>query len=126
FHSPLVSDLISEITDLNEQNAQRVSLLRRALTDDFLNDLAHKYKVFDDFDEESQITAAQRENLLKKIEYFSISPTNFQISATSNNPLDSFEMTKAVLKQIMDTLIEERYKTFVKARDGISSQVQFL
>src|SRR5437870_2874407 len=46
FKNPLVSDLISEITDPGELNAQRQSLLRLSLSDPFLNSLGEKYHIF--------------------------------------------------------------------------------
>src|SRR5438105_712537 len=46
FKTPLVSDLITEVNDASESNAQRLSLLRLALNDSFLDELAEKYKVY--------------------------------------------------------------------------------
>ena len=41
-----MSDLITEVNDASESNAQRLSLLRLALNDSFLDELAEKYKVY--------------------------------------------------------------------------------
>ncbi len=125
FKSPLVSDLISEITDPSELSAQRQSLLRLALDDQFLDGLGEKYGLFK-HSSESELQTVERELLLKRIEYFSLSATSFQISIGASDSYQAYNMTKEVLEQMTFTLIEERYQILVKARDAIQTQVEFL
>lgn len=125
FRSPLVAGLITEVTDPGELNSQRRSLLRLALNDQFLDDMGERYNVYQ-YPRENEQRIAERERLLNRIEYFSVTPTSFQISISGAKPRSVFEMTKEVLDQMTFTLIEERFRTLVKARDAIQSQVQFL
>jgi capsular polysaccharide biosynthesis protein len=125
FRNPLVSDLVTEITDPGELNAQRQGLLRLALNDQFLDSLGEEYGIFETTRDDER-RAAEREGLLKRIEYYSLSPSNFQISMTAGEPRVVFEMTRQILDQMKYTLIEERFQRLVKARDAIQTQVQFL
>ena len=125
FKNPLVSDLIPENTDPGELNTQRASLLRLSLSDEFLDSLGEKYNLFKSVPD-SLMRTVERESLLKKIEYFSLSSTTFQISIAGNTPKEVYNMLKDVLDQMTYTLIEERYKLIVRARDAIQNQVEFM
>lgn len=125
FRNPLVSDLIPEASDPAELNSLRLSLLRLALNDEFLDNLGERYNVYK-YPSDSPVRITEREMFLKSIMYFSLSATNFEISIGSKDPNAAFEMTRAVLDQMTFTLIEERYKALVKARDAIQTQVGFL
>lgn len=125
FKNPLVSDLISEINDPSEGNAQRQSLLRLSLSEPFLDTLGERYRHFTT-GPESEIRSLEREVLLHRIEYFSLSSTSFQISIGASDPYEAYNMTKDVLEQMTYTLIEERYQKLVRAKDAIQAQAQFL
>lgn len=122
FRNPLVSDLVAEVTDMRELNAQRESLLRLALDDEFLDRLAAQFNLYTP----GRNRQIEREELLERIEYFSLSPTSFQIALTAPDPGRVFEMTRAVLEQMTFTLIEDRYQKLIRARDAIQTQVEFL
>ena len=125
FRNPLVSDLVSETHDSTELNAQRVSLLRLALDDGFLDRLGTRYGAFRS-EPGTERRVEERSDLLKRIEYISLSPTSFQISIMAESPRLAWEMTRDVLGQMTWTLIEQRLKTLVRARDAIGAQVRFL
>jgi hypothetical protein len=125
FQHPLVSDLLSEVQDSSELSAQRLSLLRLSLNDDFLDYLGEKYQVYK-HGSDSNLRIVDREDLLKKIEYFSVSPTSFQVSMSASSPLAAFEMTKKILEQMTFTLIEKRYQTLVQARTAVLKQAKVL
>jgi capsular polysaccharide biosynthesis protein len=125
FRNPLVSDLIPESSDPAELNAQRNALLRLSMNDTFLDSIGEKYKLYKSTPNTS-LRDIEREGLLKKIEYYSLNATNFQITVTGKTALLVYEITKDVLKQMTFTLIEERYKTIIRARDAIQNQVDFL
>lgn len=125
FRNPLVSELISEVNDPTELNAQRIALLRLALNDDFLDTLGEKYQLFK-LTRDNPKRQAERDDLFRRIEYFSINTTSFQIGLVGDKPRLVYEMLSDVLDQMTYTLIEERYRTLTRARDAIQTQVEFL
>jgi len=125
FQHPLVSNLISEIRDPSELNAQRAALLRMALNREYIEDLGERFDVFK-YPANHPMRAVERESLLKDIEYFSISPTNFQISIVSKDASSAYEKTLDVLNQMTLTLIERRFQNLLGARDAIHRQAQNL
>ncbi len=125
FQHPLVSDLLSDVSDPSELNAQRLALLRLALSTEFLDTLGQKYQLFSHAGSNTQ-HAIDRELFLKKIEYFSVSPTSFQISVVADTALKSYHMAQDILAQMTNTLIEQRYQSLMRARSAILKQTKLL
>src|SRR5436190_2038059 len=71
FHNPLVSDLISDITDPSELNSQRMALLRLALSDEYLDSLGERFGLFQ-FPKDHPKRVSERSGLFQRIEYFSL------------------------------------------------------
>lgn len=125
FQHPLVRDLISEVQDPGELSAQRLALLRMALNDTFLDRLGEKYGYYQ-YPWNSRMRLLDREEFLKKIEYFAVSPSSFQISIISDDPNTAFDVTSEVLNQMTFTLIDQRYQTLMQAREAILKQAKLL
>lgn len=125
FQHPLVRDLISETQDPGELSARRLSLLRLALNDNFLDRLGVRFGFYE-HPYDARLRILDREEFLKKIEYFAVSPTSFQISIISPDASSAFMATKEVLNQMTFTLIEQRYQTLMQAREAILKQARLL
>lgn len=125
FRNPLVSDLLPEEHDQSELRAQRESLLRRALDDDFLNTMGSTFGIFTLTDSEVG-NALQRKLLLEGIQYFSLNPNTYQISTVSEDRKQAFEMNKAVLSQMTATLTNARMETLLSTQKAIDKHVSEL
>jgi len=125
FQHPLVNDLISETQDPSEMSSQRLSLLRLALNDQFLDKLGTTYQIYK-HPSDNNFRVLERESLFRQIEYFSVSPTSFQISISTDNPETSYKVTTEILDQMTSILVGQRYQTFMKARDSILKQAKLL
>ncbi len=125
FRSPLVSDLLSETSDPGELKAQREALLRTSLTERFIDEIGSEYGIYRAAANTKE-RRLERERLYKDIEFFSLGPTSFQVSALAGKPRQAYEMIRTVLEQMMATVVDARYRILVQARDAIQAQVQFL
>jgi hypothetical protein len=125
FQTPLVGDLLPQSGDSAELTEQRSALFRLAMSDQYLDELGNKYRLFK-YPIASEHHPLEREGLLKRIEYFSVNQSTYQIGISGTDPGIIYSMTREVIDQMKYTFIEERYKTLVKARDAIQAQVQFL
>lgn len=125
FRNPLVSDLVPEVTDASELNAQRQSLFRLALDTDFVDALGEDFGYFVST-RRSRERPEERAELLKKIEYISLNATTFQVSAPGETPNAAAGMLERVLSQAKRTFVAERYAALMRAREAIGSQVDFL
>ncbi len=125
FQNALLGDLFSSVSDPAEQSAQRQSLLRYALNEKFIDGLAEKYHIYK-YPSSHPMHVVERETFQKKLEYYPISATSFQISVTASESQAAYEMTKAVLAQMIKTLVDERRKEFVRIKNAVESHVQAL
>lgn len=125
FRNPLVSDLVPEVTDAAELSAQRQSLFRLALDEEFLDALGGEFQVFKHAAKTVE-RAEERAEFLKTIEYFALNPTTFQISALAPEAAAAADMVQRIVAQITRTLVVERYTTLMRARDAIAAQIKFL
>ena len=125
FRNPLVSDLVSETTEPTELKAQREALLRASLNEQFVDALGEQYRVFKSA-RDTDRRRIEREELAKRLQFFALGPTSFQISTTAREPGRAFGMTQAVLERMVNTVAGARYQVLVQARDAIRAQVQFL
>lgn len=125
FQHPLVSDVVSELQDPSEMSARRLSLLRLALNDQFLDKLGEAYQIYK-HPSDSRARVMERELFLKQIEYFSISPSSFQVSLVAKNPQTALYAAQDVLAQMTFTLIQQRYSQLVQAQQAILKQAKIL
>lgn len=125
FGTPMAQDIIATVHDPGEQNARRMALLRLSLNNEFLNQLGEKYGVFK-YPATDPYRTVEVEAFLKGIEFFAISPTNFQIAASSNTGQKAYDMTEDVLNQMITTLYEERYSSLLRTQLALKNNLRAL
>lgn len=127
FQNPLIHDLISEVNDPQELQSQRLSLLRLSLNNRFIDSLANKYNLYTDKARESeQALSLERDLFSQKIQYYSLSPTTFEITVIAETPNQAQKMTTAVLDRMKETLIDERVDNLYRTKKAIESHVKSL
>jgi uncharacterized protein involved in exopolysaccharide biosynthesis len=125
FQNALLGNILYQSYDPAEQNAQRVSLLRMALSEEYLEKLGRKFSLFV-YSANDPRHGAERAGLLKRIEYFSVNSSAFQIGTVARDAYVAYAMLEDVLEQMITTLIDERRRTLVTMRDAIQTRVQEL
>lgn len=125
FRIPLVADLVAGTNDTSELRAERDALLRYALNNDFLDKLGYKYKLFK-HPYEDRLHAAERDELLAKIQYVNMGSNNYQISMNGSSAEQTYELTQAILDQMILTLIAERLAKLTIAQTAIRSNLETL
>lgn len=125
FHNPLVNDIVASIYDPTELNAQKATLFRLALNEEFLDTLGEKYDLYT-FPAESDGRVIEREELLKNIQYYSLSSTTYFLAARAADARLAYQLLRDIFEQVRQTLIIERRDTLVKTRDAIRSSVESL
>lgn len=127
FQNPMVNDLITEVNDPQELQAQRTSLLRLALDNAFLDSLAEQFNVYSpQASQDERAHTIERDLLLQRIQYYSLSPTTFEIAVTAQNPSSAQQMASRVLDRMRATLINERYENLSRTRTAIENHVKNL
>lgn len=125
FQNPLIKDMLPEIYDSFELRAQRENLIRKALDQDFLDEIGDKYKMF----KSSPGTPArliERDLFLKNIEIYSIQSTTFQLSLMGPTAEQTRRMLNEILERVVRTFSNERRKTIERMRDSIRKRVEMI
>ncbi len=125
FHNPMVNDIITEVQDPSELNAQKATLMRIALNDGFIDQLGEKYGIYTSIAGTDRRTL-EREEFLKKIEYYSQSATSYFIAVHGGTPAKAFGITTDIVEQITSTFKRERLRTLEKTRNAIQTSVESL
>lgn len=125
FQNPLINDLIAQVQDPGELQSQRLSLLRMSLTPTFLDKLGERHGVFTTSSTNTK-RLLERELFQKTIEYYSMGPTTFQITAASDSPEKAQQISTDVLAQMQRTLIAERRENLLRTRDAVRQHVKNL
>ena len=108
-----------------EMQAQKMALLRLALSDDFIDKEGEKFKVFKG-ERGTPKRAGERTSLRKNIDYFASTATTFLISGIGGSAEMAFDMTTDVLNQIVTVLVNERQKSILSYRESLRKQVESL
>ena len=127
FQNPMVNDLITQVSDPQELQSQRMSLLRLALNNEFLDSLATKHNIYtEEVKKSDKAQTLERDQLTKRIQYYSLSPTTFEITVMANDPTIAQQMTSEVLERMKSTLINERFENLSKTKNAIENHVKSL
>ena len=107
FQNPLVSDLVTEISDPAELKAQRFSILQMALDEKFIDSLGERFGIYV-YPANSSERGIERERLREKIYFFSENAASFEISVTANRPALAQKLNQAILERVQEILVKER------------------
>ena len=156
FQSPLVGEFIPGLGRSDEMKSQGESLLRQALTPEFLDSLGQKYEIYPFLKahpttpslywrtrkriktvllgfglmnqplESSYELALERQNLVSHIDIFSESGTTYSVGYISSNPDVSFHVTQDIYAQLIHSLPDIRTRNLTNIRDAITRRLDSL
>lgn len=154
FQSPLIGDFVPSIGEF-EAKSQRESLIRQTLTPEYLDSLGTKYGIYSSTspsvaaassmqkfrrslrsklvqyglvqptNTESRLSS-ERQNLLKRINIFSINDTTFNVEFSYSDPAVTYQVTKDIYSQIIRGLLEVRMNMLITVRDAIHRRLTSL
>jgi uncharacterized protein involved in exopolysaccharide biosynthesis len=125
FISPLLREFIPQPSEPGEVSAQRLSLIRLALSDEFLDELGDKFNLYE-FPKGTSKRLEERERLRKRIEYFPASATTVQFSVISYNPKLAHNLLEEILEHTLAIFVNERFQTLESSKLAIEKEVKSL
>jgi len=156
FQSPLVGEFIPGLGGSDEMKSQGESLLRQALTPEFLDALGQKYEIYSFLKtrtathslyrrlrvfmriilvrsgllhqplESSYELALERQDLISHIDIFNTGGTTYSVGYISSNPDVSFHVTQDLYAQLVRSLLDMRTRNLVNIRDAITRRLDSL
>lgn len=125
FQNPLIGDLVSNPNESRDPRNERESLIRSAISSEFIDHLGETYRIYKST-ADSSLRAKERSDLMKKIEIYSVGPTMFQLSVMGGDPDVAQKMTTEILKHVVENLTQERKKRIGALRDEVQAQLSTL
>jgi hypothetical protein len=155
FQNPLIRDFIPEVSDTAEMKAQRESLIRQALTPDFLDKLGEQYGIYHPKRGQAALLESvrhvaaplkvlvlqagffrpakgaydipvAREALLARIQVLDLNNTTFNVSFIYSDPDVTLNVTREIYAQVVRTVLEAHLNNLVNIRDAIHARLESL
>jgi len=155
FQNPLIHDFMPELSDPGEMKSERETMIRQALTPEFLDSLRRKYGIYHSKNGADAIPpgilkrililkrmaegvglyhpaktgseeAAARVDLLTHIQIFDLNNTTFHVSFVYTDPDVTLQVTRDIYAQVIRTLLETHMNNLVTVRDAIRKRLESL
>ena len=119
FQLPLVSGFMPETMDPQEMHAKREALMRLALNQQFLNQLASKYQLVKDPTNNYEL-----EQLSKKFEIIPNGQSAFVINFSAKDPNLAYQVLEDFTNHLQTVMTQERHVLLLNLHDAIEEQLQ--
>ncbi len=110
FQNPLISGVIPDVYNIPEMRFAIDSMVKEAISDEFIDDLGKRYKMYSETKDDREI-AKERQALRDKFSYFSTGGQSYQISFSHSDPYIAKEITERTLRQVKDHIVGKRIST---------------
>lgn len=110
FQNPLISGVIPDVYNIPEMRFAIDSMVKEAISDDFIDELGVKYKLYSGTEDERE-RAKERQFLRDRLNYYSTGGQSYQISVSHSDPYIAKELAEKVLSQVKNHIINKRIRT---------------
>lgn len=110
FQNPLISGVIPDVFNIPEMRFAIDSMVKEAISDDYIDQIGMKYKIYSNTTDERQ-AAKERQLLRDRFSYFSTGGQSYQISFSFSDPYIAKEITEKTLEVVRGHIIDKRIKT---------------
>lgn len=116
FQNPLISGVIPDVYNIPEMRFAIDSMVKEAISDQFLDELGRKYKMSSGSKDEREI-AKERQFIRDRFAYYSTGGQSYQISFSHSDPFIAKEVAEKTLAQVKDHIVGKRIKTIELVKD---------
>lgn len=110
FQNPLISGVIPDVFNLPEMRFAIDSMVKEAISDDYIDQLGRKYNLYSGTKDEREM-AKERQLLRDRFNYFSTGGQSYQISFSHSDPFIAKEIAEKTLTTVKDHIVGKRIKT---------------
>ncbi len=116
FQNPLISAVIPDLYNIPEMRFAIDSMVKEAISDDFIDEIGKEYKIYSDTNDEREI-AKQRQNLRDSFTYFSTGGQSYSMSFSHSDPHVTKEIVEETMKVVKDHIITKRIRTIETVKE---------
>lgn len=110
FQNPLISGVIPDVFNIPEMRFAIDSMVKEAISDDFVDQLGRKYNMYSDTKDAREM-ARDRQMLRDRFSYFSTGGQSYQISFNHSDPFIAKEITEKVMARVKGHIVDKRIRT---------------
>jgi capsular polysaccharide biosynthesis protein len=110
FQNPLISGVIPDVYNIPEMRFAIDSMVKEAISDEFIDELGMKYHIYSQSSDEREI-AKERQWLRDRFAYFSTGGQSYQISFTHSDPYIAKVITEIAMERVTSHIVNKRIKT---------------
>jgi capsular polysaccharide biosynthesis protein len=110
FQNPLISGVIPDVFNLPEMRFAVDSMVKEAISDDYIDQLGRKYNLYSGTKDEREM-AKERQLLRDRFNYFSTGGQSYQLSFSHSDPYIAKEIAEKTLTVVKDHIVGKRIKT---------------
>lgn len=125
FQVPLIRDFMPETWDGSELKSQREAIIRRALSFNYLKELAAKHNLFKGANPED-LSTYELQELSKRFEVIPAGSSSFIVSFFARDPEMGYRVIRDSITHIRAMLAEERLAVLMKLHDAIRERLESL
>ncbi|MBC7397840.1 MAG: hypothetical protein H7333_10400 [Bdellovibrionales bacterium] len=119
FQLPLVSGFLPETMDPQELKAKREALLHLAMNQQFLSQMATRYKLIKD-----PTNSHDLELLAKKLEIIPNGSSAFIVNFTAKDPNVAYQVLQEFISHLQSIMTTERHTLLLNLHDAIQEQLE--
>jgi hypothetical protein len=124
FQNPLVRDFLPETYDGSELKSQRESIIRRALSHEFLAELGKRHRLFKTKDDSAEVTSYELDLLAKEFEVVPTSATGFLVGFFNKDPETAYKVVTEFIAHIRNTMTRERHARLIRLHNAIQERLE--
>ncbi|MBC77955.1 MAG: hypothetical protein CME64_18260 [Halobacteriovoraceae bacterium] len=125
FKNPLISEIVPGVYNIPEMRFTIDSMVKEAINDDYLDQLAHDYKFYSlDLPEEK--VARQRQMLRERFKYYSTGGQSYRVSFEDSDPYRAKKIAETTLDRVRGHFINNRIDTIEVVKQIMLQRLQAL
>ena len=125
FKNPLISEIVPGVYNIPEMRFTIDSMVKEAINDDYLDELAQKYKFYSLSLPQEEI-AKQRQMLRLRFKYYSTGGQSYRVSIEDSDPYRAKKIAETTLERVKGHFINNRIDTIEVVKQIMLQRLQAL
>ncbi|MFZ4715042.1 MAG: hypothetical protein ACOYL6_15080 [Bacteriovoracaceae bacterium] len=125
FKNPLIGQVIAELQNTDEMKNNLQSLISEAVDDEFVDQIAEKYNLYDAAEGKVRRNA-ERDILRNRFHVTAIGHQSFQVDFTYSDPQVTKDIATLTMQRVIDGLVRHRRIMIENIKDSIRKRIEVM
>jgi capsular polysaccharide biosynthesis protein len=125
FQNPLISEIIPGVYNIPEMRFTIDSMVKEAINDDFIDEIAREYNVYPEGADEMTI-AKKRQLLRYHFNYYPTGGQSYEVTYSDSDPYIAKKIAEKTLERVKAQFVQSRIKTIEMVKQMMIQRLQSL